>query len=206
MRDSRKPEPPPFVRAHFNPAALETDAATLIVLDRDHKIMWTNPAWSEFALSNRGGERIAHGLIGTSYFDGVSGPFVGLFRDAFHDVLSSKTPFLHDYECSSERVARRFRLRALPLGEDGLLLEHSLTASGPHEHDDERLGSHELLEEIYRDAVGVVSMCGNCRRTRRPSNESAWDWVPRFIASPVMPTSHGICPTCAAFYYDLLTD
>jgi hypothetical protein len=51
----------------------------------------------------------------------------------------------------------------------------------------------------YRDKDGLVSMCANCRRTRRPG-QTVWDWIPAHVASIPIKTTHGLCGPCLLIY------
>ena len=47
-------------------------------------------------------------------------------------------------------------------------------------------------------------MCAHCRHTRSADDPQRWDWVPQYVAEPRTRISHGICPLCLAYYYQLL--
>jgi hypothetical protein len=53
---------------------------------------------------------------------------------------------------------------------------------------------------IYRGANGLVTMCANCRRTRRAATK-VWDWVPSHVEEIPPGTTHGLCPPCLATYF-----
>ena len=76
-----------------------------------------------------------------------------------------------------------------------LVVEHSLVAESLHEGAD---GEPDV--SLYEGAGGIVLQCSNCRRVRR-HDRRAWHWVPALVAAPRPRTSHGICPTCAGFYW-----
>jgi hypothetical protein len=86
-------------------------------------------------------------------------------------------------------------MRALPIPDAGLLLEHSEVFSGPME----RRASVALASHYVNDG-GFIVQCSNCRRVRR-SGEAIWDWIPGWLASPPASVSHGVCEVCVAYYY-----
>jgi len=48
--------------------------------------------------------------------------------------------------------------------------------------------------------VALVTMCANCRRTRKASVE-AWVRVPQYFAHAPPEATHGLCPPCIALYF-----
>jgi hypothetical protein len=63
------------------------------------------------------------------------------------------------------------------------------------------------VEGCYRDKNGFITMCSNCRRTRRVGcAPQIWDWVSAFVANPPDCVSHGICGLCLEYYYGPAAD
>lgn len=179
---------PEFLAPTFTEATLRAHASSICVTDRDGAILWVNPTWDQSAT--------AHGLAHyTSYYDGISGTLRGPFKRAFSSTMETGKPFEQDYECSTPTLRRFFRLRALPIGGRGLLIDHSLISEAPH-----LAKPHEPNAEEYTSEDGLIAQCSNCRRVLHPSS-NAYHWVPAWVASPQSNTSHVICPLCAGFYY-----
>jgi len=156
-------------------------------------IGYANAAWFEFARQN--GARRVWGP-GDCLLDAISDPIRGFYAEKLGQVLADRTPWEHDYECSSPDVHREFRLRALVLGEGaGLLLVHALRVEGPHADP-----GHPFVASRYRSAAGLITQCAHCRRVRCVATPS-WDWVPALVAQPVENLTHGLCEACAAYYF-----
>lgn len=88
-------------------------------------------------------------------------------------------------------------MRVLPLrGGSGLLIVHNLVLEAP-------IGTPPSQRPAlaYVDKDGLISICGHCRRTRRPDDRDTWDWVPRVLSDPPARVSHGLCRSCMAYYY-----
>jgi hypothetical protein len=170
---------------------LKHDPSSIAAITEDGRIGWVNRGWLEFARAN-GGERAAiH--VGDNYFAGIGGETRGLFEAAVAECLASGIPVEHEYECSTARVQRVYRLRMLPLSKRSLLLVHHPIAG--HSHD----RPAEPPEEVrYRDASGQIVQCGNCRRTRT-FRDQAWHWVPAWVERPPTGISYVPCPVCRGF-------
>lgn len=182
---------PAFLFPAFDEALLSASPSTIAVIDRDGEVLWRNPAWWQFAIDN--GADAASVSI-PSYFDAIQGSFRDHYERAFANALATDTVFEQEYECSSPQRRRLFRLRAMPIGGAGLVLEHSLIAEAPLPADAEWPAS------AYEGPQGTIAQCGNCRRVHHlPS--SAWHWVPALIENVHPKTSHVICPSCVGFYW-----
>jgi hypothetical protein len=49
--------------------------------------------------------------------------------------------------------------------------------------------------------VGLVTLCANCRKTRRADKEAQWDWIPEMLLRDPFKVTHGLCPRCLAHLY-----
>ena len=184
---------PQFLADVFDEEALAHQPASICAVDPSGAIVWVNPAWRRFAIEN-GAPEVANA---PSYYGGISEPLREDFVRAFETSLRTGTPFELDYECSSPEERRTFRLRALPIRSEGLLVEHARVATSIHPDE-----PHLPLDDRYADANGMILQCANCRRVRCVSS-GAFDWVPAWVLTPRPQTSHGICPSCAGYYYGL---
>lgn len=196
------PAVPRFLRAAFEGDSLVElveSTSTLVALDPAGCILWVNRAWSQFARANDGEPVLSRFGPGTSYFDGIAGPLRGFYEGALQNALVTGEPFDQDYECSSPDVLRLHHLRALPFGDEGLLLEHSVKVERPHAAGEALPGAGA----DHVDAHGLIHQCSNCRRVRRVrrADGRAWDWIPALVALPPANASHCICATCVGYYW-----
>jgi PAS domain-containing protein len=182
---------PEFLRPAFDEAALTAVPETLCAIDPAGSILWVNAAWHAFAAANGAGEK---SRSWTSYFDPIPAPLRAFYENAFRHALEHGDVFEHDYECSSPDEERLFHLRLLPIDGRGLLIEHTLLGASVH-------GIHPEAGPAadYTNEHGLVAQCANCRRVRHPSG--AFHWVPSWVASPPLHTSHVVCIPCAGFYW-----
>ncbi|MGA7123905.1 MAG: hypothetical protein WBY94_27630 [Polyangiaceae bacterium] len=184
-----------FVGRWFNVEALESCDFTIVAIDRACRIRWVNPAWHRFAVANGAPDVQQRYGNGSFYLQGVTPPLRSFFETGFAVALARREIFEQIYECSSPQIFRQFFLRALPLGSEGLLLEHSRVVEHPH------CGvPSDLPPASYARTDGTILQCSNCRRVRRAEGAS-WDWVPAWTKAPPPYTSHGLCAACSAFYW-----
>jgi len=186
---------PSFLRSAFDLRTLDSDPATFAALDPSGTILWTNRAWRAFAADNGGDEALRAGAVGTSYVGAIGAEVGPFYARAFAEALASGRPFTQEYACPSAELYRRFRLRALPIGGEGLLVEHRLLVERPHEGP-----AAEAVDARYRNEHGFLVQCAECRCVRR-RDWSTWDFVPSWVARPPGEASHTICPVCAGFYF-----
>ena len=189
------PRLPDAFAAHFDHHVLAQESATLVAIDRAGMILWTNPAWSRFARENGAGEVLQRFGVGSSYFDGIGGSLRDYYERLFSHALTTMQVAEQEYECSSVEVLRIMRLRALPIRDGGLLLEHSHVKEGQLTRP-----SAQPMEPVYMTERGVILQCSNCRRVQR-SDASGWDWVASWVSKPHPDVSHGICTICVGFYW-----
>jgi hypothetical protein len=184
----------PIVVARFRTEVLDRDPSSIVAIAPDGRIGWANEGWFRFARAN-GGESAAIG-IGANYFASIGGAELRRdFHAAVTATLSSGEPFEMDYECSSAAVYRAYHLRMLPLSGRALLLVHSPIAERPHDRPAEPPD-----EARYRDALGMIAQCTNCRRVRAPV-ELSWHWVPAWVEANPAGVTHVLCPVCKGFYW-----
>lgn len=189
---------PPAFADHFESYALTAEGSTLVAIDPVGTIVWLNPAWQRFAEQNAGSQLAERFGVGSCYYDGISEPLRAYYQEAFRSALASLTVFEQDYECSSASLFRLMRLRALPIRNVGLLLEHSCVVRSFREGP--ALAPSELT---YLGANRTILQCSNCRRVQR-ADGTQWDWVPAWVARQAPNISHGICKVCLGFYWGKL--
>lgn len=184
-----------YILRYFNLEALDQDKAQIALIEPCGIILWVNHSWEEFAVRNGGATVIARFPVGSSYFDGIGGELKGFYQGRFTRCVDTGEPFSQDYECSSVAELRLYRMRALPIeSSSALLLEHSLLASQPIQHQPSTPD-----EALYRHPNGLLYQCSNCRRTKTLAGE--WVWIPEWVSRSPEKTSHGICKVCMGFYW-----
>jgi len=178
----------------FDLPALDDQPATIIGTWPDLTLAFTNKAWATFSSLN-GGHRDRLQL-GICIFDAIPEALLPFYREHFQEVIREDKPWEHEYECSSPEAFRLFHMLVYPVSHgQGLLMIHSLRRESAHD----RLPPS--LRGEYRDKDGFVHQCAHCRRTRRCDDHRVWDWIPDFVRTPQLNTSHGLCDVCYAYYY-----
>jgi len=173
---------------------LDQERSTAYVIDREGRIVFVNPAWDEFATANGG--QLHPSILGTSLWRVVPPILLPFWQAGIGKALSSGEPWEHDYECSSDLVARKFRMRVLPMaGRAFAIVTNDLIVEEP------KADSQEVSGARYLTSDGIVTQCAHCRRVLRQDAGLEWDWVPSFVRSPPARVSHGLCPPCLEFFY-----
>jgi hypothetical protein len=185
----------------------ETDAAASIIFGiwSDFRLAYFNVSWQRFAQANGAPPQLSSaGCLGTSVLDVCGSALRPFYRDWYTACLAAGGeglfPYQHEYECSSADLYRRFAMTLYPLGQrEGLLVVNSLIAESAH--DECQRPSHDADRSNYSGADGLIHQCSHCRKVRHPREKNRWDWVPNWVRSSPIETSHGICPNCFDFYY-----
>ncbi|HYO94853.1 MAG TPA: hypothetical protein VER33_10090 [Polyangiaceae bacterium] len=178
-------------------ASLDAEAATVIGLWPDGRIALLNSAWTTFAELNSGEATLRRWGLGASLLSAVSGPLHDYYERAFASVRRDGDTFEQTYSCHSGSCEREYRLHVHALTGGSLLLMHTLIVTLPLA----RTAAEALTWTRYVDVQGLVHQCSNCRRVRRASDVTAWDWVAELVEHPASNTSHGICSVCCGRYY-----
>lgn len=180
------------------PASVESSPHACFALTESLDIFYCNAAWDRFALENSA----APGVLAASV---LHKPFLQFVPEDMHLVYGKIFQRARaqgrmqslDYECSSARVFRVYRMQAYPLKPGrGFVVINSLVTVHPHTR-----AACEPNDASYRDNDGLIHMCANCRRTRRVENSAAWDWVPAYVAHTRLDATHTVCPFCREYYY-----
>jgi hypothetical protein len=180
---------------------LENDTAIIYVLDRDLRIVYCNEAWDRFATENGGRSLLRPRPLGLCVIDVIPPQLKRFFEKAYREALSTGLVWQHCYECSSPAVYRKYEMKVHPDREAGhLVVVNSLAVEWLHSATERETYGPD--EEIYTDWDGIVTVCCECRRTRRSGREaSIWDWVPGYVEQPPGRISHGICDVCLQMSY-----
>ena len=179
--------------------ALERDPAIVYALNSGLRIVYCNAAWDQFAELNGGTSLIRPAPYGLCVLDACPDPLKSLYRSAFLNVFKTKRQWVHEYECSSARVYRLFRMTALRRPtDDFVVVSNFLLRERPHG------GERPVMPPdpaAYEGHGGVVAMCCLCRRTRRKSGRG-WDWVPAYVQTPPVHLANRLCEACESSVTD----
>jgi hypothetical protein len=179
---------------------LEEDPAVIYVLDENLRIVYCNEAWDRFAAENGGRDLLRPRPLGVSVIEVIPPPLKRFFENGYRQALSTGQMWQHSYECSSPTVYRKFQMQVHPEREARqLVVVHSLMVESPHS-DNER-ETRTPSRGAYSDQDGIVTMCCECRRTRRTGQAPVWDWVPAYVERMPEKVSHGICDVCLNVSY-----
>jgi len=185
--------------------SLNNHPSTVYGLDSDLNIAYLNPAWFKFADEN--GNKIFvtnEWSLGKNIFDSIPDVLEPFYRDLFESALNDKKSSItlrqSEYECSSPELYRRFSMHIYPMGNEGIVVVHSLLIEEPYISSPAN-GVISLDEVHYIDKNEIVHQCANCRRIKNLNDKERWDWIPKYIKEPHPKTSHGICPPCMQHYY-----
>lgn len=139
---------------------------------------------------------------GRPLLDAISPPLRGFYEAMLRRVADTGEAEELEYACPTPEVAQTYRLRVLAFG-SSLVMEHSLVCRSPQTEDGDRRPDPSRYVH-----GGVVSMCSECRRTRRVDRAAAdtWEWVPSYVEAAPAPVSHGLCPVCFVRLSDWLDE
>jgi hypothetical protein len=176
-------------------AAWNTDVVYL--LDSELRFVDCNPVWDDFAAANGGVGIFRAQIIGKSILDFVPDVLRTLYVQKFW--LANRSPGWteFDYHCSSPEKIRLFRMAMMSVATELLVVNHLLL----EEACEVRPPLTETEKEQYVSPEGFVTMCANCRKTKRRDDDVTWDWIPEFLQDQGFQVSHGLCPRCIAHLY-----
>lgn len=181
--------------------ALQRSASVSYILDSQFRLMYCNPEWNRFAISNGAPQLVGGAVVGSDLFDVIPEVLRAVYSDAFRHVLSTGRVWEHAYECSSPALFRMYWMRIhLLKPQDWFVITNPLVVERAHTR------SPIADPNAYVDANGIVTMCAHCRCSRRVDNPHQWDFVPEYLEKRpgvrVM-VSHGLCPVCYSYFYRL---
>lgn len=181
---------------------LEKSKYSIYGLSEDLEIIYLNPAWVDFGKKNGIKEiYLQKPIIGTSILNSFAGQVLkNFYKENFLNVLKTRKPWRHEYECSSIEEFRKFHQKTYPLKNGkGLVVINTLTIEVPMESIDRK--ALEIIDNRYVNKDGLVTQCSNCRCTQRANELDIWDWVPKWIIDIPENFSHSICPICFDYYW-----
>ena len=156
------------------PAAVESSPHVSFAVTESLDICYCNPAWDRFASENEGLPIVlSQGVLHKSFLEFVPEQLQAHYAGLFQRARTTGRMQSQDYECSSAHQFRIYRMQIYPLQKGmGFLVINSLRVEREHTRE-----AHEPDDARYRDKNGLISMCANCRRSRRIDDPETWDWV-----------------------------
>lgn len=177
--------------------ALQRSPAVSYVLDSQLRILYCNPAWNNFAVSNGAPRLTGDAVLGFDLFDAIPQDLKGVYIDAFRRVLKTGQVWESTYHCSSPTMFRIFRMRIhLLKPQNWFAVTNPLLVERPHSK------SSPPDRHLYGNEQGMVTTCAHCRCSRRVDDPEQWDFVPEYLRQEAeVKLSHGLCPVCRAYFY-----
>ncbi len=181
--------------------ALQRSPTVSYILDSQFRITYCNPAWNYFAELNGAPELTSSAAVGCRLFDIIPEVLRKAYADAFQRVLATGRVWEHAYECSSPALFREYRMRIhLLKPQNWYVITNPLSFERRH------AGGSSADAQTYVNADGFVIMCAHCRCSKRLSKPEQWDFVPEYLQPSSVSgakVSHGLCPICKAYFYQL---
>ncbi len=179
---------------------IEASSDVIFILDERFTLRGFNTAWENFAKENNGSKVLEKFGIGCSVSETFPEPLKGFYVRLYQRALFTGRRIDSEYECSSDKIYRKFFQSIYPLQEKaGFLVYNHLEIEKPHEE------TPAVFSAKHRNADGIIIQCCHCRCIKDHSQNDKWDWIPEFIREIPPQTSHGFCSRCAEFYYPGLT-
>jgi hypothetical protein len=185
--------------------ALAARSAPACLVDLEGTVLFLNDAWDRFARDSAGG-LVGEATVGALLVDGLQGDEPRrIVRALFEGVVQRGVggqPVAVTAECNGPDVARLVTTQVGPVGSGddliGLTVQHRVVRERPVAEVYPVVDGGEL---DYHGRDGVLEQCSCCRRTRRPDDESEWDFVPGLVAAPPADALFTYCPLCRALHH-----
>jgi hypothetical protein len=166
----------------------------------DLTIAYVNPAWARFAKDNGASNGFPdRWREGAPFLEGVGKPLREYYRSHLMQALQSALPWVSEYECSSPKLFRLYRMDVTPVGQgQALLVMHTRLAQLPHAPG---LAREPIDPTPYLDEHGHIPQCMHCRRVQRADAKHQWDWVPRWVERVPESATGSLCTNCIRTRY-----
>lgn len=179
--------------AGYDLQALDASDNLVLGVRTDRTIGLRNRAWNEGARRD-GASSLADPDARLHALEPIAGPLRDFYAGLYDAADASSEPVEHEYLCHTPELYRRFRMRMMPL-QGAVLVTHQVMVMRPHDRPEAPPDP-----ALYREGSGLTRMCAHCRATKRVGT-AAWDWVPEYVEKLPARASHGLCPSCVAWYY-----
>jgi len=161
------------------------------LLDEKDRIVSVGGDWDEFACANGGEHLSGQALLGSSFWDHVSGESLSqLLELIFRRVRERGEPITVPSRCDSPQVVRHLEIRVEPRPDRQLEIQSRISSETPRAQ--------------WRGAIRarmLLQMCSWCNRFHVEGHwlemEEAFRRLKLGDAEFVPRSSHGICPDCA---------
>jgi hypothetical protein len=172
-------------------STFQQSGSVTCVLKANTEIIYCNPAWDTFALSNHGERATGRCVLGHSIYEYIPSVLESHYKKLIGAALGERKIGASDYQCNSPDLFRSYRLLLLPIPETDLLaMVHFLRL-------EQTMFDKGVPAANYHSSGPAVVMCAECRRTKREDGD--WDWVPEYLKSPPPRVSHAICQDCMLY-------
>lgn len=180
----------------FNQTLIALAEDVIYLLSPALTLIAFNQGWVRFALENGGEQLLEMCQPGMSILSAMSGTMAASIRKHYGQVLLSKKPFIHAYECSSPDEKREFLQVVYPLkAGQGVMVTNSQLYT--RHKDVENILSDRQITDIH----GSMKQCMHCQRVARQDAMASWEWVPELSAAHRPFISHTLCSYCLDHYY-----
>ena len=191
----------PFQLMGLDFQTLEDSKHSIYGVDKDLNLIYINPAWMKFAEENGSASDVLKKYpLGSPMINAIGGKKVKKhYLMNYFKALQTGVVWQHEYECSAEKIYRKFHQGVYPLKDgNGLVIINSLMVERPIKG--EKKMTYDGIQ-IYNQPDGTITQCSNCRHCQRSDNSLEWDWVPEYVRNMPQNVSHSICPTCFDYFW-----
>lgn len=189
---------PTFQRqvSYIDLESIKNSEDIICIVDSEMKLKAYNKAWENFAINNGGNKITQTYSLGSNITDVGEEPLKSFIKKKYREALALNKMFGFNYECSSKKLLRIFRLNAYPIwGKKGLVISHHLIKECAHTE------KSIDFNKQFVNGKGLIVQCMNCRKIRDPNNMNRWLWVPSLLEKGIPNISHGLCCRCLDYYY-----
>lgn len=183
---------PPWVRT--TPSWSED---VVFLLDDQLCFLDVNGIWDKFADENGGSNLSLSTIKGSSILSCTPEVLRGFYVVKYEAARRSAEPIRLEYDCSSPEKIRLLRMEISSIETSLLVVNHVLW----EEPSVVRKAEFSLDVSLYLSPDKIVTMCANCRKSKRLDLPETWDWVPEFLQDRRLRVSHGLCPRCVKRFY-----
>lgn len=169
----------------------------IFLLDDQLCLQDVNDGWCKFAMANSGCNLSLSAIKGTPILSYTPQVLEGFYLVNYEHARRSRKPVSFQYDCSSPEKIRLIRMEISSIGTSLLVVNHVLL----EEPCVVREAEYSFDEHLYLSGEEILTMCANCRKTRRVDLPDKWEWVPEFLQNQSFRVSHGLCPRCIKHFY-----
>jgi FixJ family two-component response regulator len=188
--------PSPLSRLAERLQKLELSKSPACVLDRELKLIWTNPAWRRIGLAGGAEEAISHnGGVGARYTDAILPPLREWYEERLLDCMERGELWQHEYECPTPKSYRLVGLSVDRVEPGVLVLEHTVILEQPHHVSKQA----SRLGPTSADRLDAGQQCMACRRSRSPK-AGHWTLVGEWLVVIPSGIRLALCADCEATF------